>query len=115
MNESSLTFVGTATLIIRLGSFTLLTDPNFLHQGQRAYLGKGFVVQEAHRAGRQPYQLPDLGSRPCCHTCTATISTESPDGTSPDLMPVMTTPTRPGGSAGGASTPGDCGPGTWRR
>ncbi len=37
----SLTFVGTATTIIRLGSFTVLTDPNFLHRGQRAYLGKG--------------------------------------------------------------------------
>jgi L-ascorbate metabolism protein UlaG (beta-lactamase superfamily) len=37
----SLTFVGTATTVLRLGSFTLLTDPNFLHRGQRAYLGKG--------------------------------------------------------------------------
>lgn len=37
----TLTFVGTATTVIRLGSFTLLTDPNFLHRGQRAYLGKG--------------------------------------------------------------------------
>ncbi len=37
----TLTFVGTATTVLRLGSFTLLTDPNFLHQGQRAYLGKG--------------------------------------------------------------------------
>jgi hypothetical protein len=31
---------GTATTIVRLGSFTVLTDPNFLHRGQRAYLGK---------------------------------------------------------------------------
>jgi len=38
---AALTFVGTATTIIELGSFTLLTDPNFLHRGQRAYLGKG--------------------------------------------------------------------------
>jgi L-ascorbate metabolism protein UlaG (beta-lactamase superfamily) len=37
----SLTFIGTATTLIRLGSFTVLTDPNFLHRGQRAYLGKG--------------------------------------------------------------------------
>jgi len=37
----SLTFIGTATTLIRLGEFTVLTDPNFLHRGQRAYLGKG--------------------------------------------------------------------------
>ena len=38
---ADLTFIGTATTLIRLGSFRLLTDPNFLHRGQRAYLGKG--------------------------------------------------------------------------
>jgi hypothetical protein len=37
----SLTFVGTATTVLRLGGFTLLTDPNFLHLGQRAHLGYG--------------------------------------------------------------------------
>lgn len=37
---ASLTFVGTATTVLRIGSFTVLTDPNFLHRGQRAYLGK---------------------------------------------------------------------------
>jgi L-ascorbate metabolism protein UlaG (beta-lactamase superfamily) len=37
----SVQFVGNATTLIRLGGFTLLTDPNFLHRGQRAYLGKG--------------------------------------------------------------------------
>lgn len=38
---SSLTFIGTATTVIELGSFRLLTDPNFLDRGQRAYLGNG--------------------------------------------------------------------------
>lgn len=38
---AALTFVGTATTVLELGRFTLLTDPNFLHRGQRAYLGKG--------------------------------------------------------------------------
>ncbi|MEU8353224.1 MBL fold metallo-hydrolase [Streptomyces sp. NPDC048845] len=36
-------FIGNATLLIRYGSLTLLTDPNFLHRGQYAYLGKGLV------------------------------------------------------------------------
>ena len=37
----ALTFVGNATTLLRLGAFTVLTDPNFLRRGQRAYLGKG--------------------------------------------------------------------------
>jgi L-ascorbate metabolism protein UlaG (beta-lactamase superfamily) len=37
----SMTFVGTATCLLRLGGFTLLTDPNFLHRGERVYLGRG--------------------------------------------------------------------------
>jgi hypothetical protein len=37
-----ITFIGTATTIVRLGSFAVLTDPNFLHRGQRAYLGRGY-------------------------------------------------------------------------
>ena len=36
----TLTFIGTATTVLRIGSSTLLTDPNFLHRGQRAYLGR---------------------------------------------------------------------------
>ena len=45
MTEASLEFVGTATTLLRLGPFTLLTDPNFLHRGQRAYLGKGLFIK----------------------------------------------------------------------
>src|SRR4051794_6280340 len=28
-------------MLIRLGPFTILTDPNFLHRGERAYIGMG--------------------------------------------------------------------------
>jgi L-ascorbate metabolism protein UlaG (beta-lactamase superfamily) len=57
---SSLTFVGTATTILRLGRFTLLTDPNFLHRGQRAYLGKGLWSRRLTEPSHQPSDLPDL-------------------------------------------------------
>jgi L-ascorbate metabolism protein UlaG (beta-lactamase superfamily) len=57
---STLTFVGTATTLIRLGSFTLLTDPNFLHQGQRAYLGKGLWSRRLTEPAMQPEDLPPL-------------------------------------------------------
>lgn len=56
----SLTFIGTATTVIRLGSFTLLTDPNFLHQGQRAYLGKGLWSKRLTEPAIQPEALPAL-------------------------------------------------------
>ncbi len=36
-------FIGNATLLIRYGSLTLLTDPDFLHRGQLAHLGYGLV------------------------------------------------------------------------
>lgn len=32
-------FVGNATLLLRYGPLTLLTDPNFLHRGRHAHLG----------------------------------------------------------------------------
>ncbi len=37
----SLLFVGTATTIIRFGGITILTDPNFLHRGEKIHIGYG--------------------------------------------------------------------------
>jgi L-ascorbate metabolism protein UlaG (beta-lactamase superfamily) len=56
----SLTFVGTATTVLRLGGFTLLTDPNFLHRGQRAYLGKGLWSRRLTDPALRPAELPPL-------------------------------------------------------
>ena len=56
----SLTFIGTATTLVRLGGFTLLTDPNFLHRGQRAYLGKGLWSRRLTEPALAPAQLPAL-------------------------------------------------------
>jgi L-ascorbate metabolism protein UlaG (beta-lactamase superfamily) len=57
---ASLTFIGTATTLLRLGTFTVLTDPNFLHQGQRAYLGKGLWSRRLTEPAMQPADLPAL-------------------------------------------------------
>jgi L-ascorbate metabolism protein UlaG (beta-lactamase superfamily) len=57
---AALTFVGTATTIIELGSFTLLTDPNFLHRGQRAYLGKGLWSRRLTDPALEVEDLPLL-------------------------------------------------------
>jgi L-ascorbate metabolism protein UlaG (beta-lactamase superfamily) len=60
MEATTLEFIGTATAILRLGPFVLLTDPNFLHKGQRAYLGKGLVSKRLTEPSLQPRDLPDL-------------------------------------------------------
>lgn len=60
MPAPSLEFIGTATTLLRLGPFTLLTDPNFLHRGQRAYLGKGLFSKRRTEPSMQPRDLPEL-------------------------------------------------------
>jgi L-ascorbate metabolism protein UlaG (beta-lactamase superfamily) len=60
MGSDTLTFIGTATTLLRLGSFTLLTDPNFLHKGQRAYLGKGLWSRRLTDPSLRPRELPAL-------------------------------------------------------
>jgi L-ascorbate metabolism protein UlaG (beta-lactamase superfamily) len=56
----SLQFIGTATSLLRLGPFTILTDPNFLHRGQFAYLGKGMVSRRLTEPALTVEQLPQL-------------------------------------------------------
>ncbi len=46
-----LCFIGTATTLIRYAGFTVLTDPNFLHRGERVYLGTLPLPVTAARAG----------------------------------------------------------------
>jgi L-ascorbate metabolism protein UlaG (beta-lactamase superfamily) len=55
-----LTFIGTATTLLELGPFRILTDPNFLHRGQRAYLGKGLWSRRLTEPSMQPADLPQL-------------------------------------------------------
>jgi L-ascorbate metabolism protein UlaG (beta-lactamase superfamily) len=57
---NSLFFVGTATTVLRLGPFTLLTDPNFLHRGQWSYLGQGLVSRRRTNPAIEIAELPDL-------------------------------------------------------
>jgi L-ascorbate metabolism protein UlaG (beta-lactamase superfamily) len=56
----SLTFVGNATVLLRWGPFTVLTDPNFLHAGQRAHLGYGLLTERLLEPAMQVEELPPL-------------------------------------------------------
>jgi L-ascorbate metabolism protein UlaG (beta-lactamase superfamily) len=67
MADRSVTFVGTATTVLRLGAFTLLTDPNFLHRGQRAYLGYGLSSRRRTEPALSPDELPALDALVLSH------------------------------------------------
>ncbi|MEU2721653.1 MBL fold metallo-hydrolase [Streptomyces smyrnaeus] len=51
-------FIGNATLLIRYGKLTLLTDPNFLHRGQLAHLGYGLVSRRLTEPAVDISELP---------------------------------------------------------
>jgi L-ascorbate metabolism protein UlaG (beta-lactamase superfamily) len=55
-----ITFVGTATTIISVAGFSILTDPNFLHRGERAYLGMGLSTRRLSDPALSIGQLPAL-------------------------------------------------------
>ncbi|GHE09143.1 MBL fold metallo-hydrolase [Klenkia taihuensis] len=59
-DDVTLTFGGTATTLLRLGPVTLLTDPNFLHRGERARLGYGLSSRRLTDPALQPDDLPEL-------------------------------------------------------
>ena len=60
VDTASFQFVGTATTLLRCCGFTVLTDPNFLHQGQRAYLGYGLSSKRLTEPALSVEQLPAL-------------------------------------------------------
>src|SRR5437764_6043788 len=57
---AGLTFIGTATTLLELGPFTVLTDPNFLHRGERAYLGYGLFSKRLTEPALQLDELPGV-------------------------------------------------------
>ncbi|OUD01792.1 MBL fold metallo-hydrolase [Streptomyces swartbergensis] len=53
-------FIGNATVLLRYGELTLLTDPNFLHRGQYAYLGYGLLSRRLTEPAVDIPELPRL-------------------------------------------------------
>jgi L-ascorbate metabolism protein UlaG (beta-lactamase superfamily) len=59
-DDAEVTFIGTATMLMRVGGFTVLTDPNFLHQGEHAPLGYGLRSRRLTEPAMMPDELPPL-------------------------------------------------------
>jgi L-ascorbate metabolism protein UlaG (beta-lactamase superfamily) len=53
-------FMGTATTVLLILGFTILTDPNFLHHADRAYLGLGITTRRLTEPAMPVEQLPGL-------------------------------------------------------
>ena len=58
--DITVTFIGNATTLITTDGITLLTDPNFLHRGERAYLGYGLLSRRLHDPALAIDRLPAL-------------------------------------------------------
>jgi L-ascorbate metabolism protein UlaG (beta-lactamase superfamily) len=88
---NSITWVGNATVLLELGPFTVLTDPNFLHAGQRAHLGYGLTATRVKEPALQPEDLPPLDAVVLSHMHGDhwdRVATRKLDRT----LPVLTTP-----------------------
>lgn len=60
MQHGSIFFIGTATVLLRYAGFTILTDPNFLHQGEQVHLGYGLRSKRKTDPAMEIENLPPL-------------------------------------------------------
>jgi L-ascorbate metabolism protein UlaG (beta-lactamase superfamily) len=88
---ASVTFVGNATTLLKLGPITLLTDPNFLHRGQHAYLGYGVTTRRLTEPALTIDELPPLDGIVVSHLHGDHWDRVAHRGLDHDL-PVITTP-----------------------
>lgn len=89
--DITVTFVGNATTLIAAGGLTLLTDPNFLHRGQRAYLGYGLVSKRLREPALGIDELPPIDAVVLSHMHGDHWDRVSQRGLDHGL-PVVTTP-----------------------
>lgn len=74
-----------------MGGLTLLTDPNFLHRGQRAYLGHGLVSKRLEEPALSIGELPPLDAIVLSHLHGDHWDRVSQKGLDHGL-PIVTTP-----------------------
>lgn len=89
--DLSLQFIGNATVLLRCAGFTVLTDPNFLHRGQRAYLGYGLTARRLTEPALAVQELPTLDAVVLSHLHGDHWDRVARRGL-PRRVPVITTP-----------------------
>lgn len=89
--DITVTFVGNATTLIAAGGLTLLTDPNFLHRGQHAYLGYGLVSKRLKEPALRIDELPPVDAIVLSHMHGDHWDRVSQKGLDHGL-PIITTP-----------------------
>jgi L-ascorbate metabolism protein UlaG (beta-lactamase superfamily) len=60
LGTASIYFVGNATVILRYGGMTVLTDPNFLHKGDHVHLGYGLKSRRLTEPALRLEELPPI-------------------------------------------------------
>jgi L-ascorbate metabolism protein UlaG (beta-lactamase superfamily) len=90
-SEVSVFFIGNATTLIRCHGFTLLTDPNFLHRGQLAYLGWGISTRRRTDPAMGISRLPEIDAVVLSHMHGDHWDRVARRGLDPSL-PIITTP-----------------------
>jgi L-ascorbate metabolism protein UlaG (beta-lactamase superfamily) len=60
LDTGSVTFVGTATVLIRYAGMTIMTDPNFLHKGDHVHLGYGLTSERLTNPAIDLDKLPPI-------------------------------------------------------
>ena len=89
--NASVTFVGNATTVLRLGDFTLLTDPAFGPAGSRVYLGKGAWTKRVLDPVLDVVDVHALDAVLLSHLHGDHFDKEARRGLPPEL-PIVTTP-----------------------
>jgi L-ascorbate metabolism protein UlaG (beta-lactamase superfamily) len=60
LGTASIQFVGNATVILRYGGITVLTDPNFIHKGDHVHLGYGLESRRLTEPAIPIERLPTI-------------------------------------------------------
>lgn len=58
--KASVYFVGNATLILTIGPFKILTDPNFVHRGSHVHIGYGLTAKRLTDPAMEIEALPKI-------------------------------------------------------
>jgi L-ascorbate metabolism protein UlaG (beta-lactamase superfamily) len=88
---ATVTFVGNATTVLRLGAFTVLTDPAFGRAGSRVYLGYGAWTRRLVDPALTVGELPQLDAVLLSHLHADHFDRVARDGL-PAEVPIVTTP-----------------------